>query len=467
MRASQRSQPRLLAVSCVATALLLGCVSCRRSQAATAPPSTARVETQSATVPAPPDVPSLVARVRPVVVNITVDELVTLPHFDFEWPFDAFGKPSAQRDGERQFRRQGQGSGFIIDAQGHVVTNAHVVEGADVVRVRLADDRELEAHVKGRDARLDVAVLELESTSDLPTASLGSSDALRVGEFVIAVGNPFGLGQTVTMGIVSAKSRTIGAGPYDDFIQTDAAINPGNSGGPLFDMNGQIVGINTAMNPHGKGIGFAIPIDALREVLPQLLQTGHVERGRIGVVLQPITWPLARALGLSTPQGALVADVEAGAPAARSGIKPGDVILAVADDRIIHAEELARVVARHAPGARVTVVIVREKLERRVDVTLDAVKRDEPSVSEAARDEPPGRYGVEAVDAPGGGALVRRLASAGSTARELEPGDVILDVNHAQVGSAKDLERLLKTPPPLLLKIRRNDATRFVALDLR
>ncbi len=465
--------PRLFASGCIAC-VLLGSLCCQRTHAATAPATTVGVTETTFAAPSPaspisgfPEIPSLVARVRPVVVNVTIDELVTLPRADFEWPFDFFSAPFGQKGGEndRQFRRQGQGSGFIIDAQGHVVTNAHVVEGADVVRVRLDDDREFKARVKGRDTRLDVAVLELESAKDLPTAVLGSAEDLRVGEFVIAVGDPFGLGQTVTMGIVSAKSRTIGAGPYDDFIQTDASINPGNSGGPLFNMRGQVVGINTAINPRGRGIGFAIPIDALREVLPQLLQVGHVERGRLGVGIQPITWPLAKALGLESPRGALVADVEKGGPADRAGLFPGDVILAVADVRIARTEELPRVIARHAPGTKVTLTILREKRERRVEVTLDAMKVDEPKGADVVHHDGAGRYGVDVLDAPGGGALVRRVAPDSSAARELEPGDIVLEVNHAPVGSAKDLTHLLEGPPPLLLRIRRKDATRFVALE--
>ena len=202
------------------------------------------------------------------------------------------------------------------------MTNAHVVDDADLVKVKLADDREYRAKVVGKDVRLDVAVLKLEDPpNDLPVTSLGSSDALRVGEYVVAIGNPFGLGNTVTMGIVSAKGRTIGAGPYDDFIQTDASINPGNSGGPLFNLRGQVVGINTAINPQGKGIGFAIPIDAVRDVVPQLLATGHVSRGRLGVVIQGMDEDLAKAVGLDHPHGALVEEVEPGEPG-REGRDP-------------------------------------------------------------------------------------------------------------------------------------------------
>ena len=244
------------------------------------------------------DVATLVAKLKPAVVNVTVVHEVHRPRMEgmpflgrFFGPNGGGGMQGPNRDeggGDEVLKQQGLGTGFIIDAEGHILTNAHVVDGADQVRVKLDDEREFEAKVKGKDERLDVAVLEIiGKVNGLPYVSLGSSDQLRVGESVVAIGNPFGLGNTVTTGIVSAKSRTIGAGPYDDFIQTDAAINPGNSGGPLFNTRGQVIGINTAINPNGTGIGFAIPIDLVQDVVPQLLATGHVSRGKLGVVIQP------------------------------------------------------------------------------------------------------------------------------------------------------------------------------------
>ncbi len=282
-----------------------------------------------------PDVASLVARVTTGVVNITTIHDIRAPQqqdFDFPFGFDPFGIfPRGRRrgGGDQVYRQRALGSGFIIDPAGHVVTNAHVVEEADSVRVKLSDEREFDAKVKGRDPKLDLAVLELVGARDLPAVSLGSSEALRVGEYVVAIGNPFGLGNTVTMGIVSAKSRSIGAGLYDDFIQTDASINPGNSGGPLFNLRGQVVGINTAMNPHGQGIGFAIPVDALKDILPQLLSTGKVARGRLGVAIQSVDASLAKALGLDRPKGALVGEVEPGGPADRAGLRGGDLIVRI------------------------------------------------------------------------------------------------------------------------------------------
>jgi serine protease Do len=318
----------------VLVALALG--ACRRSST-TGPMIAASENPPAAAAPLPTgtvDIPAIVAKLTPVVVNVTVESTVRVPaRREWDWPFDFFfGPPGGRgpRGGEEQmFQQRAMGSGFLIDGAGHVVTNAHVVEGADVVRVKLLDEREFKATVKGRDRHLDVAVLELQGAQNLPVATLGSSDALRVGEPVIAIGNPFGLGHTVTLGIVSAKSRTIGAGPYDDFIQTDAHINPGNSGGPLFDLRGEVVGINTAITAQGSGIGFAIPIDDVKGILPQLIEKGHLDRGRLGVVVQPMDWPLSRALGLDRPRGALVASVEPGSPAEKAGLQERDVIVAV------------------------------------------------------------------------------------------------------------------------------------------
>src|SRR5579859_4088199 len=304
-----------------------------------APPAAAPFATPPI-LPGTPDVATLVAKVTPAVVNITTIHDIRqqqVPEFEFPFGFDPFGMFPGMRRGpngggsgnDQVLRQRALGSGFIVDAQGHVVTNAHVVEQADQVRVKLADEREFDAKVKGRDPKLDLALLELVGAQGLPYVSLGSSEALRVGEYVVAIGNPFGLGNTVTTGIVSAKSRAIGAGPYDDFIQTDASINPGNSGGPLFNLKGEVVGINTAINPNGRGIGFAIPSDALKEVLGQLIGTGHVARGWLGVAIQPVDAALGKALGTGSSKGALVAEVAPGGPAEHAGFKPGDVILSL------------------------------------------------------------------------------------------------------------------------------------------
>jgi serine protease Do len=451
-------------------------------------------------LPGTPDVATIVARLRPAVVNITtVHEVHMRPTAERGIPF-GFGPFQGRMPGMRSGRGEGEqgdpgergevmkeralGSGFIVESSGKVVTNAHVVEGADEVKVKLADDREFDAKVIGRDKRLDLAVLQLAGAKDLPVVALGASEGLRVGEYVVAIGNPFGLGDTVTMGIVSAKSRAIGAGPYDDFIQTDASINPGNSGGPLFNLHGQVVGINTAINPNGKGIGFAIPSDALRDVLPQLETTGHVARGRLGVAIQPVDAPLAKALGLDRAKGALVGDVEDNGPAAKVGMKSGDVILTVDGAEVSHAQDLPRIVARHAPGSTVKVTLMRDRAAKTLDVTLDALKEqategplstDEDDSSDSAQPSSPAPkhtpgLGLALGDAPNGGAEIRRVAPGSDAAEELQAGDVILEVNHAKVVSAEEAVARVKASTagePVLLKVRSRDGqrTRYVALE--
>ncbi len=438
-------------------------------------------------LPGTPDVATLVAKVKPSVVNITTVQEVRVPRGDFGFPgfedmLPFFRQGPGRRrgggggeGGDEVLKQQALGSGFIVDAQGHVVTNAHVIDDADTVKVKLADDREYRAKVVGKDTRLDVAVLQLENApADLPVASLGASDALRVGDYVVAIGNPFGLGNTVTMGIVSAKGRTIGAGPYDDFIQTDASINPGNSGGPLFNLRGQVVGIDTAINPQGRGIGFAIPIDAAKAVLPQLIATGHVSRGRIGAAIQGMDEDLAKALGLDRPHGALVEDVEPGSPAEKAGIKSGDVIVAVDGQDVPHAEELPRMIAQHKPGAHVKLTVLRDKQTRQVDVTLAPLEESGERAGANPQSQPPGAergqsssLGFSAGDEDGQ-VVVERVAPDGPAQGKLRQGDVIESIDQQPVSSARDLATKVHAAPgdkPVLLRVKRGDQSRFVAIE--
>jgi len=479
------------------TALVLAFgTGCQHSASAAAPqdvpPSSSAPFATPPVLPGTPDVATLVARVRPSVVNITTVHEVKTPRGEFGLPDlgnllpffnNNRGTPGpthrhrgggGEEGGDDVTKQQALGSGFLIDEQGHVVTNAHVVDEADVVKVKLADDREFRAKVVGKDDRLDVAVLQLQNAPhDLPVASLGSSEALRVGEYVVAIGNPFGLGNTVTMGIVSAKGRTIGAGPYDDFIQTDASINPGNSGGPLFNLRGQVVGIDTAINPQGKGIGFAIPIDAVKDVLPQLIANGRVARGRLGVVIQGMDEDLAKALGMDHPHGALVEEVEPGSPADKAGIKSGDVIVAVDGRDVPRSEELPRIVARHAPDTHVKVTVSRAGQRRDVDVALAPLKDEgeQAARSQRAPSASPGERSSSAlgigVGDEDGHVVVRRVAPDGPADGKLRPGDVIEEVNRQPVTSASDLASKVQAAPdkPVLLRVRREDQARYVAID--
>ena len=450
-------------------------------------------------LPGTPDIATLVAALRPAVVNITTVHEVKVPRMGemgLPFGFRMFGggfpgmqgpRGGGAGDGDEEgegggmMKEHALGSGFIVGKDGKVVTNAHVVDGADEVKVKLADEREFDAKVIGRDKRLDLAVLQLSGAKDLPTVSLGGSDALRVGEYVVAIGNPFGLGDTVTMGIVSAKSRAIGAGPYDDFIQTDASINPGNSGGPLFNLHGQVVGINTAINPNGKGIGFAIPSDALRDVLPQLETTGHVSRGRLGVGIQPVDAPLAKALGLDRAKGALVGDIEAGGPAAKVGMQSGDVILSIDGAEVAHAQDLPRIVARHTPGSTVRVTVLRDRGVKTMDVTLDALREQsegrnvdvDGDDTHEGRGAAPGKsngLGLGLADGANGGAEIRRVLPGGDAAEELRPGEVIFEVNRVKVANAEEAMKQIRATAagePVLLKVRSRDGghSRYVALE--
>jgi serine protease Do len=372
-------------------------------------------------------------------------------------------------------KQKALGSGFLVDGKGHVVTNAHVVDGAKEVKVKLADEREYSAKVVGRDQRLDLAVLELAGAKDTQGTSLGSSADLRVGEYVVAIGNPFGLGNTVTMGIVSAKDRAIGAGPYDDFIQTDASINPGNSGGPLFNLKGEVVGINTAINPNGQGIGFAIPVDALKDVLEPLINNGRVDRGYLGVLIQPVDAALAKALGIEGTRGALVAEVVPGGAADRAGMKSGDVIVGVDGTNVPSSEELPRIVARHAPGTHAKVDVVRNGKRQALDVGLDELKdetarADQKPFDRQGQDAPAAGLGIEIGESPHrkGEVIVGRVAPGSAADGHLAPGDVIVEINNVAVHRPEDVVARAKNIPsgsPVLFKIKRDGKTRFVAIE--
>jgi len=373
------------------------------------------------------------------------------------------------------------GSGFIISPDGEIVTNNHVVQGAAKIRVRMANEEELEARVVGSDSKTDVALLRVKAPRPLPTLPFGDSDAVKVGDWVLAIGNPFGLTQTATAGIVSAKGRFLGEGPYDDFIQTDASINPGNSGGPLIDQEGRVIGINAAIvSPAGGnvGIGFAVPINLVRWVIDQLRAHGVVVRGWIGVAIQSVTPDLARSLGLAAAEGALVADVTAGGPAAKAGIARGDVIERWGEHAIRHSRELPLLVAGTAPGTRVAVTLVRDGRQRTVDVTVAKMPPQPPREGRTA----PSPRGAEAWglsvetlgprDArrlglePGSGVRVVDVED-GSPAdeAELEPDDVIVEANRRPVRSPADLGRALAASPGrALLRVRRGSASLFVEM---
>ncbi len=323
----------------------------------------------------PVDIPQLFKDVSPAVVNISTTQVVkfnrpqTRNPFGRQDPFDEFFNNFFGRMPKEQKRRS-LGSGFIISPEGYILTNNHVVEKADEVTVTLLDKEEFKAKVVGTDPKTDIALIKIDAKKKLTYVELGDSDKLDVGEWVLAIGNPFGLGHTVTAGIVSAKGRIIGSGPYDDFIQTDASINPGNSGGPLFNLKGEVVGINTAIVQGGQGIGFATPIRLAKSVLGQLKEKGKVTRGWLGVYIQRLTPEAAENLGISGRQGALVSDVTSGAPAEKAGIRSGDVIVAFNGKEIRDEHDLPQAVASMTPGKTVDVRLLRDGKEMAIAVTI-------------------------------------------------------------------------------------------------
>ena len=424
------------------------------------------------------DIASLVERLRPTVVNVTSSHMTTADPHEGMMPFGGMfhGRP----DGAPiEHRARALGSGFIVDPAGFVVTNAHVIAGADDIQVRLSDEREFPARVVGKDTKLDLALLRLDGASGLSAAVLGDSDGLRVGDWVVAIGNPFGLGHTVTLGITSAKDRTIGAGPYDAFIQTDASINPGNSGGPLFNLKGEVVGIPTAIRQGAQGIGFAVPVNDLKNILPQLRDKGVVTRGKLGVRIQHVTEELAEAFSLDRPRGALISGVEPGSSAARAGVVAGDIITEVEGVAVVHSEDLPRQVARHAPGTKMKFSLVRGGKPLQLEATLDPLiddpeEGDEPGPAPGNRPPAPpapqSRLGIQIDDAPGGGARIRIIAPASPAFGLLLPGDVLIEVNHQSVQNAAEAMKKTEDIPPgevLLLRVKRGPDQRFVAIKLK
>lgn len=340
--------------------------------------------------PAPPASPEsmrqafvpVAERVRPAVVSIATSHFLRRRRPPGARPLP--GEPGARDFYERYFgqmppaerERAGVGSGVVIDRDGHVLTNRHVIEGADEITVRLHTKKELRATVVGSDSRTDLAVLRIPAEGVVP-APLGDSDQLRVGEWAIAIGSPFGLEQTVTVGVISATGRSeMGIVPYEDFIQTDASINPGNSGGPLLNFRGEVIGINTAIVSAGQGIGFAIPINVARRVAGQLIVSGKVTRGWLGVALQPVTAELARALGARDARGAVVARVFTGGPAERAGLQPNDLIVRFGDVAVEDLAHLQRLVLDAPVGRPVTLGIVRHGQARSVTVTIGEAPAD-------------------------------------------------------------------------------------------
>jgi serine protease Do len=428
----------------------------------------------------------LAQHVRPGVVNIQVIKRIKNVDFGFRHfpgnpfgdrnPFGDFFGHFSEGNPPRGFEQRGVGSGFIMSREGYILTNNHVVQDADQIRVKLANGKEYDGKVVGRDPKTDLALVKIEGASDLYPLKLGNSEDLKVGSWVVAIGSPFGLEQTVTAGIVSAKGRVIGSGPYDDFIQTDASINPGNSGGPLINMKGEVIGINTAIIASGQGIGFAIPINMAKEIVPQLQEKGHVTRGWLGVSIQEVTPELAKSFGLKEKKGALVAQVFPGSPAEKAGIEQGDVIVEFDCKEVKDSKELPRLVASTPVGKAVTIKLSRdgEVLDRQVKVSEMEEKSE---VAKAPSSHKPLGITVQNITPEIGKGLGLRKdmgvvvtgVEPGSPAANagIQTGDVIREVNRKLVKDVEDFVQKIekaKDQDNILLFLQRGQNKLFAAV---
>jgi serine protease Do len=432
---------------------------------------------------APESFSELAEAARPGVVNIRTVKTIkggspVFRHFfgnpfgGNRNPFDEFFGPGQGDGQQRDFKQRSLGSGFIIDGDGFIVTNNHVIEDADQIKVILYDDKEFDAELVGRDPKTDLALIRIKGAKNLKPLELGNSEQLKVGTWVVAIGSPFGLEQTVTAGIVSAKGRIIGSGPYDDFIQTDASINPGNSGGPLLNMDGEVVGINTAIIASGQGIGFAIPVNLAKGILDQLKDNGEVTRGWLGVGIQDLTPELAEYYDLKAKKGVLVTQVFEGDPADNAGVKVNDIILSVDGKSVSTGRELSATIANTPVGSKTTLDLIRDGRKKTLTVTL--AKRDDDEKIVATRSEDNGELGIEVtdldsdiarrfgIDAKENGVLVTDVKDESlAQGADVRPGDIIKEINRTVVKDRKAFVSLMKknnTSETIQLLVKRRNA---------
>jgi serine protease Do len=436
-----------------------------------------------------PDFSVLVDQQGPAVVNIsTVQKVRTSaqampgmpsqpgdPFFEF---FRRFGQPGQPgRPQAPEGRASGVGSGFIISSDGYVLTNAHVVANATEVTVKLTDRREFKAKVVGADRRTDVALLKVDA-KNLPAVRIGNPENLRTGEWVAAIGSPFGLENTVTAGIVSAKARSLPSENYVPFIQTDVAINPGNSGGPLFNLSGEVVGINSQIYSQSggyMGLSFSIPIDVAMRVTDQLQKFGKASHGRIGVVIQPVTRDLADSFGMAKATGALVSSVEADGPAAKAGVQPGDVVLAVNGKEVDQSNELPRIVGEMRPGTRATFKVWRQGATRDISISLGELQQDKLASADVPAAAPDGgKLGLavrplspEEKKQLGSDGLLVEQASGAAAEAGIQNGDVILNVNGERVSSVEQLRKFSnRTKGKVAVLVQRADARIYIPITI-
>ncbi|CAM4022558.1 DegQ family serine endoprotease [Vreelandella rituensis] len=444
-----------------------------------------------------PDFVELVEKAAPAVVNISTSRTVQrqggpafhgfgeqeIPEIFRHFFGDRFPMPPGGEGGGqgRGYERQSLGSGFIISEDGYIMTNAHVVEGADEILVRLDDHRELEATLVGSDPQTDVALVKVDATQ-LPVLPMGDSEKMQVGEWVAAIGSPFGFDHSVTAGIISAINRTLPRDAYVPFIQTDVAINPGNSGGPLFNLDGEVIGINSQILTRSggfMGLSFAIPINVAMDVAEQLREEGRVERGWLGVMIQPVSRDLAESFGMESASGALIADLDPEGPAARGGLQAGDVILEVDGEEVERSSSLPRLIGRVDPGEEVTLTLMRDGEQMMQEVTLGEWPRDEETATTGEGEDSPARLGIvvaelddalrERLGIPGG-VLVRQVEPQGAAAQAgVSAGDILVSIDNRPVSTPQELADVsenLPTDRAVPVRLYRDGRSLFVALRL-
>ncbi|NSW96114.1 Do family serine endopeptidase [bacterium] len=418
--------------------------------------------------------PELVDEINPSVVRI---EISSNQNVDYGITGDPFFDEFFKRQFGDNFKpqpRKGLGSGFIYKSTGLIVTNFHVIENADEIEIVLYNEKKYKANIVGTDKRTDVALLKINSDEKLKSLNIGKSENLKIGQWVVAIGNPLGLGTTVTTGIISAKGRYVdGLGTYVDFIQTDAALNKGNSGGPLFDLNGNVIGVNTAIAARGQGIGFAIPIDTVVDIVEQLRINGKVERGWLGVVIQSISPEIAESLKLKNTDGALVSEILDGSPALKSGLKRRDIIISVDGKKIKKMEELPRIIGSLKPKTKVILSVLRDGKKFKIDVILGSIPSENIVKSEFKDDkikDSVKKFGFEVTNESFkdksilSNVVVSKIYPDSPAASKLLVGDIIVEMNKKRIRNLKDFNQILSKitkKEPILFLIQRPSGGKY------
>ena len=426
-----------------------------------------------------PSFAELIKKLKPAVVNISTTNMIKRRSTPFPSPFEDYFKKFFDNGPQREFKQKGLGTGFIISEDGYVVTNNHVVDKADDIEIILEDGEKYVAKIIGKDPKTDLALLKIESENSLPFVEFGDSESSEIGDWVIAIGNPFGLGHTVTAGIISAKGRILGIGNYDDFIQTDAPINPGNSGGPLFNLRGEVVGVNTAIIAGGQGLGFAIPINLTKHIIDQIKDGGKVVRGWLGITIQKVTAEIAEVIGIKEGSGVLIADVAKESPAENGGLLRGDIVLEYNGKKIKKVSDLTGKVALTSPGTVAKLKIIRESKTRELNIAIGEFPEDEKIAKK--KEAPEQKFGLAVINitpqiasrfnlSSKKGVIVSSV-SRGSVASEagFRRGDIIIEINNTTIINLEDynnrLDEIGKGNSALFL-VKRGENTIYLGLKI-